>query len=107
MSYGGTITSSGNYKGRTQILGGLRINCGWAPWKDCCRTSCGGGGIILEINGTDGWQQARAIMKRVDGIGINNPTLEELLANSVCGSFYDENGVLVTSCFYNNLFIEE
>lgn len=108
LSYGiDVVFTSGGYKGHESTAAGTKVRCSWNPWKDCYRTSCGGGGIILEFNGPYGWTQVRAVMRREDGTEIENPTMEQFIERRECGSSYDENGELVTSCIYNNVFIIE
>jgi hypothetical protein len=104
---GGTITRDGKYKGRQGSAAGLKMNCSFNPFKDCYRTTCTAGNLVIEVNGPNGWEQIKVVMRRDDGTDISNPTLEEFLARRECGSYYDENGELVTSCFYNNVFIVE
>lgn len=104
---GGTVTRDGKYKGRETTAEGLKMNCSFNPFRDCYRTTCTGGNLVIEYNGPYGWQQIKVVIKYDDGTVMNNPTIEDFIKSGNCGSFYNEEGVLETSCFYKNVFIIE
>lgn len=100
------VTSNGKYKSHKSTAKGLEINCGFNPWKDCYRTWVNGGHIVVEVNQQDGWHQLRpAVLRNNDGSIEMNPTLDMFFERRECGSAYDENGVLETTCLYNNVFL--